>query len=87
MASPSSSCGVTWSHKEILALIRIWCDQNSLNKSKRHTETYKKLTDELMQAGCSRTKKQVTDKIKTLCQFYKDIEDSHKRSDYDLALF
>ena len=87
MASPSSSRGVSSSYKEILSLIRIWCDRNSLNKSKRHTETYKKLTDELMQAGCSRTKKQVTDKIKNSCQFYKDIEDGHKRSEYNLALY
>ena len=53
------------------------------DKSERHTETYKKITDEVMQAGFSRTKKQVTDKIKNLRQFYKDIKDGHERMGYD----
>lgn len=86
MASSSNTRGATWSHEEILALIRIWSDlsiQEALKKPKRHGEIYRKIAEDLAEAGYTRTQKQVTDKIKNLRQYYKEIRDGHNKSGYD----
>ena len=65
----ASSRGATWSHDEILALIRIWADrfiQESLNKSKRHGEKYKKITEDF-----TKTKIQVEAKLRTFVSIIK----------------
>lgn len=86
MAS-SSSRGATWSHEEILALIRIWSDrsvQESFNSNtRRNAETYRKITEELNNLGYTRTQAQVNAKLKNLKQFYKDVKCGHEKSGYN----
>ena len=85
--SSSSSRGPSWSHEEILALIRVWSDQSIQDLLRRATRTadiYKKISEELeLQAGHKRTPKQCKDKLKNLRQFYKDIKDGHEKSGYN----
>ena len=82
----ASSRGQTWTHKEILALIRIWSDstvQSQLDGALRTADIWGNVAGQLQAAGCNRTSKQCKDKMKNLKQYYKDLLDGHNRSGHD----
>ena len=80
----ASSRAPSWSHEEILALIRIWSDQSiqdRLDGATRIADINKRIAEKLEQeGGFHRSPKQCKDKLKNLRQFYKDIKDGHSRS-------
>ena len=87
-ASSSTIRGPSWSHDEILALIRVWSDQSIQgllgDNPTRTADIYKKIAEGLeREAGYQRTPKQCKDKLKNLKQFYKDVKDGHERSGYN----
>ena len=79
----ASSRGQTWTHEEILALIRIWSDsaiQSRLDGASRTADIWRDVAERLRTAGFHRTSKQCNDKMKNLRQYYKDLKDGHNRS-------
>ena len=83
----ASSRAPSWSHEEILALIRVWSDQSiqdMLDGATRTADIYRRIADRLLQEGSfQRSPKQCKDKIKNLRQFYKDLKDGHNRSGFN----
>ena len=83
----ASSRAPSWSHEEILAVIRVWSDQTiqvMLDGATRNADIYKKIAERLEQeGGFQRTHKQCKEKLKNLRQFYKDLKDGHNRSGFN----
>ena len=68
-----SDRGLTWTHQEILALIRVWSDmeiQDEFEKCKRNTTVFEKIAKRLRECGYERTAIQCRPKIKSLRKEY-----------------
>ena len=82
----ASTRGQTWTHEEILALIRIWSDsaiQSRLDGASRTADIWQDVAGRISAAGFRRTSKQCNDKMKNLKQDYKSFKDGHNRSGHD----
>ena len=78
-----SDRGLTWTHQETLALIRVWSDtdiQSDFETCKRNISVYEKIAKQLRECGYERTATQCRTKIKGLRKDYFDSKETKWKS-------
>jgi len=70
-----------WTDTETFKLIELWGDQSvqeKLEECTKNNQVYVKISEEMYEAGCVRTKVQCRDKIKKLSGDYRKVKDANK---------